>query len=130
MPFLAASPEPVGQPTFWENVVCILFWSAALFLYVCYYFGFRIEAKCLVITKTTRKPCAKDGKILVGCQRHKRQKLVAWVRHMGAAKWIDPWLYRLHMVPPSFAPLPRSTRRRQPREVSPRRWRPKHPAGA
>lgn len=90
----------------WENVVCILFWSAVLFLYVCYYFGFRIEAKCLVITKTTRKPCAKDGKILVGCRRHQRQKLVAWVRHLGAANWIDPWLYRLHIVPPSFAPLP------------------------
>ncbi len=106
MLLLAANSEPVPQSTFWENVVCILFWSAILFLYVCYYFGFRIDAKCLVVTKTTRKPCTKDGKILVGCRQHKRQKLVAWVRHMGAASWLDPWLYRMHIVPPSFAPLP------------------------
>ncbi|MCZ7373281.1 hypothetical protein [Micromonospora sp. WMMC250] len=106
MLLLAANPEPVAQPTFWENLVCILFCSAALFLYVCYYFGFKIDAQCLVLTKTTRKPCTKDGKILVGCRQHKRQKLVAWVRHLGAAGWLDPWLYRLHIVPPAFAPPP------------------------
>ncbi|MFV2103175.1 hypothetical protein [Micromonospora sp. LOL_024] len=106
MLLLAANSEPAAQPTFWDNVVCILFCSAGLFLYVCYYFGFRINAKCLVLAKTTRKPCTKDGKILVGCQQHGRQKIVAWVRHLGAASWLDPWLYRLHIVPPSFAPLP------------------------
>ncbi|MBM0232492.1 hypothetical protein JNW91_11815 [Micromonospora sp. STR1_7] len=77
-------------------------------LYVCYYFGFRINAKCLVLTKTTRKPCARDGKVLVGCRQHKRQKTVAWIRAMGAANWLDPWFYRLHIVPPSFASLPTS----------------------
>lgn len=103
---VAANPEPVAQPTFWENVGGFLFLSAVALLYVCYYFGFRIDAKCLVLTKTTRKPCARDGKILVGCRQHKRQKMVAWVRHLGAASWLDPWFYRLHIVPPSFAPLP------------------------
>ncbi|MFI6162932.1 hypothetical protein ACIA59_23650 [Micromonospora haikouensis] len=106
MLLVAANPEQIGQPTFWENVVCILFFSAVGLLYVCYYFGFRIDAKCLVLTKTTRKPCARDGKILIGCQQHKRQKVVAWIRHMGAASWLDPLLYRLHIVPPSFASLP------------------------
>ncbi|WP_091082564.1 hypothetical protein [Micromonospora nigra] len=106
MLLVAANPEPVAQPTFWENVVCILFFSSIGVLYVCYYFGFRIDAKCLVITKTTRRPCMKDGKVLVGCPKHKRQKTVAWVRHLGAASWLDPWLHRLHIVPPSFAPVP------------------------
>jgi len=30
----------------------------------------------------------------------------AGVRHMGAASRLDPCLYRLHIVPPSFAPMP------------------------
>ncbi|MEV4387911.1 hypothetical protein AB0J68_19710 [Micromonospora sp. NPDC049580] len=106
MLLVAANPGPAAQPTFWENVVCLLFVSSVGLLYVCYYFGFRINAKCLVLTKSTRKPCARDGKILVGCRQHKRQKTVAWIRHMGAASWLDPWFYRMHIIPPSFASLP------------------------
>ncbi|MDG4760512.1 hypothetical protein [Micromonospora sp. WMMD710] len=106
MLFLTANSEPVAQPTFWDNVACIMFGSASLLLYLCYYFGFSINAQCLVLTKTTRKPRTKDGKILVSCRQHGRQKVVAWVRHLGAASWLDPWLHRLHIVLPSFAPLP------------------------
>ncbi|MEV5768959.1 hypothetical protein AB0L34_30990 [Micromonospora sp. NPDC052213] len=118
MLLLAANSEPAHQPTFWENVVCVLFWSTALFLYICYYFGFRIDAKCLVLGRTTKKPCMNDGKVIVGCRLHKRQKIVAWVRHMGAARWLDPWLHRLHIVPPSFAQLPIHVAQATPQSVA------------
>lgn len=106
MPNLVAATEPVRDPTFWENVGCIMLCSAALFLFICYWFGFKLEARCLVIGKRTGKPCMRNGKVVVGCQVHKWQKLVAWIRHLGAASWLDRALYRLHVVPPSFAPLP------------------------
>ncbi|MFC7547182.1 hypothetical protein [Plantactinospora sp. GCM10030261] len=120
MPILAAATEPVREPTFWENVGCIMLCSAALFLFICYWFGFKLEAKCLVIGKRTGKPCMKNGKVVVGCQVHKWQKLVAWIRHLGAASWLDRLLYRLHVVPPSFAPLPVPSVHLPPDEAIPR----------
>ncbi|MFD6664643.1 hypothetical protein ACFWDK_20030 [Micromonospora chalcea] len=103
---LTADPTPAHQPSFWENVGGLLLLSAIAFLSACYWFGFKVNAKCLVIAKTTQKPCMKDGKVLVGCRHHKWKKTVAWIRHMGASRSLDPWFYRLHMVPPSFAPMP------------------------
>lgn len=50
--------------------------SSAGLLYVCDYFGFRINAKCLVVTKTINKPCARNGKVR-RCRHTKRQKLVS-----------------------------------------------------
>jgi hypothetical protein len=100
----------VQQYTFWENVAGVLTLSALLCLGLFYLVGFKLRAKCLVIGKTTKKPCPRDGSVVLGCrQAHKWKKPVAWIRHMGAARWLDPWLYRLHIVPPSFAPMPMPT---------------------
>jgi hypothetical protein len=104
---LAVDPQPVRHYTVWENIGYGFLLSGIIFLVLCYWLGFKIKAKCLVIGSTTKKPCPNDGTVVLGCRRHHRwKKPVAWVRHMGAASWLDPWLYRLNIVPPSFAPMP------------------------
>jgi len=97
----------VHHYTAWENIGYGLLTLAIISLVLCYRLGFKVKAKCLVIGSTTRKPCPNDGTVILGCRQHHRwKKPVAWVRHMGAASWLDPWLYRLHIGPPSFAPMP------------------------
>jgi len=104
---LAVDPQPVHHYTAGESIGLWLLILTSIPLYLCYHLGFKIKAKCLVIGSTTKKPCQNDGTVVLGCRLHHRwKKPVAWVRHMGAASWLDPWLYRLHIVPPSFAPMP------------------------
>jgi hypothetical protein len=103
---LAQAAPPAHPYTGWENLGYALLLSGALFLYACFWIGFRMKAKCLVVGSTTNRPCDRDAKVVLGCYQHKMQKPVAWIRHLGAASWLDPWLYRLHKVPYSFTPMP------------------------
>jgi hypothetical protein len=103
---LAEAAPSAHHYTAWENLGYVLLVSGALFIYVCYWIGFRMKAKCLVIGSTTNRPCDRDAKVVLGCWQHKKQKPVAWIRHLGAASWLDPWLYWLHKVPYSFTPMP------------------------
>jgi hypothetical protein len=102
-----AEAAPVAHHyTAWEHLGYALLVSGALFLIACYWVGFRMKAKCLVVGSTTNRPCDRDGNVVLGCWQHRWQKPVAWIRHLGAARWLDPWLYRLHKVPYSFMPMP------------------------
>jgi hypothetical protein len=104
---MAVDQVPVQQNTVWENIGLILLLLACACGYVCYRLGFKVKAKCLVIGKTTKRPCPNDSKVILGCDKHhKWKKPWAWLRHLGAAPLLDPWFYRLHVVPPSFAPMP------------------------
>jgi hypothetical protein len=108
-------PPPAHHYTVWENIGYSLLTLAAACAILCYWIGFRVEAQCLVIGKTTGKPCENYGKVILGCPRHHRwKKPVAWIRYLGAANRLDPWLLRLHIRPPSFAPIPTPIAQRSP----------------
>lgn len=96
----------VHDYTVWENIGYSLLLSSFIFVGLGYWLGFKVTAKCLVIGGSTGRPCLNNAKVVLGCHKHRRTKAVAWVRHLGAAKWLDPLLYRFHIVPPSFAPMP------------------------
>ena len=109
MHLLAVDPQPVQHYTVWEHLGYGLLLSGIGCLYLCYRLGFKVKAHCLVVGSASKKPCPKKGTVVLGCQHHKWKKPIAWLRHLGAAAWLDPWLYRLHVVPPSFAPMPMPT---------------------
>lgn len=101
----AVDPSPAYHYTAWDYAGSFLLLSGAVFAYLCYRIGFKVKAKCMVIGSTTQRACKKDGKVILGCHHHRWQKPVAWIRRLGAAARLDPWLYRLHITPPSFAPM-------------------------
>jgi hypothetical protein len=103
---LAEAAPAAHHYTAWENLGYALLLFGAVCLFVCYRFAFKIKAKCMVIGNTTKRPCKRDASVVLGCQDHRWDKPVAWFRHLGAASWLDPWLNRFHIVPPSFAPVP------------------------
>jgi hypothetical protein len=87
---IAAASSPVPHNTIWENVGLVLLLTGAALIYLCYRFAFKIKAKCLVIGSTTNALCPLDGSVVLGCKRHHRwRKPVAWIRHLGGAKWLD-----------------------------------------
>lgn len=105
MPLLTQAAPPAPHYTAWENLGYSLLVLGAVSLYVCYRFAFKTKAKCMVVGTTTRRPCKRDASVLLGCQDHRWRKPVAWLRHVGGANWLDPWLNRFHIVPPSFTPV-------------------------
>lgn len=112
---LATNPPPLHHYTVWQNIGYSLLSLAVICAILFYWIGFRVEAKCLVLGKTTKRPCEKFGKVILGCpQYHRWKKPVAWIRYLGAAKRLDPWLLRLHITPPSFAPMPTPAVERPP----------------
>jgi hypothetical protein len=112
---LAQAAPPAHHYTAWEDLGYALLLSGIAFLVLCYWFAFKIKAKCMVIGSTTNEPCDLNATVVLGCKRHHRRlKPVAWIRHLGAARWLDPWLYRFHIVPPSFAPMPKPVARPAP----------------
>lgn len=103
---LAIDSPPVHHYTTLDYIGGSLILLALVSAFVVYRAGFKVKAKCLVIGRTTRTPCKNGGSVILGCRHHRWQKPVAWIRHLGADNRLDPWLYRLHIVPPSFAPMP------------------------
>ncbi|WP_212987248.1 hypothetical protein [Actinoplanes auranticolor] len=107
MRLLAVEPSPVHEYTVWDNIGYSLLLLAFLTAWLCYWVGFKVKAKCLVVDESTQKPCTEDARVILGCEElHKWKKPWAWLRHLGAASWLDRWCNRLHIVPPSFAPMP------------------------
>ncbi len=106
MLLIAEVAPPAHHYSAWENLGYAFLLSGVAFLFLFYWFGFKIKAKCMVIGSSTRRPCKNDATVVLGCKRrHRLHKPVAWIRHLGAARWLDPWLYRVHIVPPSFTPV-------------------------
>jgi hypothetical protein len=119
--FLAVDAQPAHHYTLWENIGYSLFFLALISFVLAYWLLFKVKAKCLVIGRTTKRRCDRDATVVLGCrQHHKWKKPVAWIRHLGAARWLDPWLYRLHIEPPSFAPMPTPAVRAAPAGVAPK----------
>ena len=102
---LLLAPAPAAQYTAWDYVGSALLFTAAACFYLCYRLGFKIEAECRIIPKNGYKPCTTAARVVLGCDEHRWAKPVAWIRHMGAASRLDPFLYRLHITPPRFEPL-------------------------
>jgi hypothetical protein len=73
----------------------------ALFVYV----GFKMKAKCRILTDRGT-PCKRNSKVVLGCkQDHKWEKPVAWLRRVGFRRLIDRLYLQFTKEPPVLVPF-------------------------
>jgi hypothetical protein len=76
-----------------------------LLLVLAYLIGFKVTARCRVLTDKGT-PCKRTAKVVLGCKRdHKWEKPVAWLRRVGFRRPIDRVYLQLTKEPPVLVPF-------------------------